>query len=70
MTSSQIENVTREMEAMAILNRIHRNGPVTCERIDCRRRRRDGSMLRFHRIVWYINGNRVSRKDAANFLAS
>lgn len=69
MNSNEVTRLTMELETMAIMNRKAKNGSVSAERIDCKRRSRDGSMKRYMRIVWFINGNKVTRKDAAQFLA-
>lgn len=65
----RVEEITRELETMAILNGVARQSAVKAERLDCKRRRRDGSFLRYYRIVWFINGNKCTRKDAARFLS-
>lgn len=69
MNKAKIEELTRSIETMAIINGVCQKSPVSAERVDCKRRARDGSIKRYHRIDWFINGNRVSRKDAARFIA-
>lgn len=69
MTRNEVMRLTMELETMAIMSRRAAKGAVNAERIDCKRRARDGAWTKYHRIDWFINGNKVSRKDAAQFLA-
>lgn len=67
MTHLQVLQITRELETMAIINKTHAQGAVTARRVDYRHRK--GSVCPLYRVDWYINGNRVTRRDAAKFLA-
>ena len=68
MTRTQIDTATRALAIDALLKGKSTNGAVTARRIDLRRK--PGEPVGGHRIVWAINGNRCSRKDAARFLTT
>ena len=68
MTKTQIDMATRALAIDAILAGKSTNGAVTARRVDMKRKpgKADGGC----RVVWSINGNRCSRKDAARFLSA
>lgn len=68
MTRTQIDMATRALAIDAILAGKSTNGAVNARRIDLRRK--PGQPVGGYRIVWSINGNRCSRKEAARFLAA
>lgn len=68
MTPTQIETITRQLKTMALLNKTATEGAVTAKCIDYRRQK--GQATTRYRVDWFINGNRVTRKDAAKFLAT
>lgn len=68
MNAEQIERSTRELMTMAIVNGSHSDGAVTARRIYIKHRATRERPVSPYRIDWFINGNRVSRRDAAQFL--
>ena len=68
MTRTQEIAATRALAAEAALAGEACEGVVKARRID--RRRKPGSPGGQHRILFFINGNRCTRKDAAKFLAA
>lgn len=68
MNASQIERITRELCTMAIVNGSHSEGAVSARRVYIKHRATRARPCPPYRINWFINGNRVSRKDAAKFL--
>ena len=68
MTRNQEVAATRAIAIQATLAGVATDGAVKARRIDLRRK--PGQPVGRHRIVFFLNGNRCTRKDAARFLTA
>lgn len=68
MHINKANSILREYQTMAIINGFYQSGPVSCRRVDFKRK--PGQNTNKYRLLYFINGNRTKLVDAAKFLMS